>query len=140
LARFGEETARIAHAACPKGNPYLYMRDLLGTLYDDQLFAALFPPQGQPALARLSPSPDHHHAICAIRLADRQAAEAVRMRIDWKYALHVELSHPGFDYSVLCSWSARLLVGHAERLLFETMLDQFKTHGLRDPRVGTNAP
>ena len=46
-----EETARIAHAACPKGNPYLQMRDLLGTLYDDQLFAALFPPQGQPALA-----------------------------------------------------------------------------------------
>ncbi len=46
-----EETARIAHAACPKGNPYLHMRDLLGTLYDDQLFADLFPPQGQPALA-----------------------------------------------------------------------------------------
>ena len=40
-----EETARIAHAACPKGNPYLHMRDLLGTLYDDQLFATLFPPQ-----------------------------------------------------------------------------------------------
>lgn len=46
-----EETARITHAACPKGNPYLQMRDLLGTIYDDQLFAALFPPQGQPALA-----------------------------------------------------------------------------------------
>ena len=45
-----EETARSAHAACPKGNPYLQMRDLLGTVYDDQLFAALFPPQGQPAL------------------------------------------------------------------------------------------
>jgi len=39
-----EETARIAHAACPKGNPYLHMRDLLGTVYDDQLFAALFSP------------------------------------------------------------------------------------------------
>ena len=46
-----EETARIAHAACPKGNPYLQMRDLLGTLYDDQLFTVLFPPHGQPALA-----------------------------------------------------------------------------------------
>jgi transposase len=46
-----EETARIAHAACPKGNPYLHMRDLLGTLYDDQLFTALFPLHGQPALA-----------------------------------------------------------------------------------------
>jgi len=84
-----EETARIAHAACPKGNPYLHMRDLLGTLYDDQLFAALFPPQGQPALARLSPGPDHHHALCRRLIgSDRQAAEAVRIRIDWKYALN----------------------------------------------------
>ena len=129
-----EETARIAHAACPKGNPYLQMRDLLGTLYDDQLFAALFPPQGQPALARLAPSPGQHHAVCAIRLSDRQAAEAVRIRIDWKYALNLELSHPSYDFSVLCSWRARLLVGHAEQLLFETMLDQFKTHGLLKAR------
>ena len=128
-----EETARIAHAACPKGNPYLQMRDLLGTLYDDQVFAALFPPQGQPALApwRL--------ALVSIMqfaegLSDRQAAEAVRMRIDWKYALNLELNHPGFDFSVLCEFRARLLAGHAEQLLFETMLDQFKTHGLLKAR------
>lgn len=63
-------------------------------------------------------------------LSDRQAAEAVRIRIDWKYALNLELSHPGFDFSVLCEFRARLLAGHAERLLFETILDQFKTHGL----------
>jgi transposase len=115
-----EETARIAHAACPKGNPYLQMRDLLGTVYDDQLFACLFPPQGQPALApwRL--------ALVSIMqfaegLSDRQAAEAVRIRIDWKYALNLELSHPGFDFSVLCEFRARLLAGHAEQLLFETI-------------------
>jgi hypothetical protein len=64
----------------------------------------------------------------------------VRIRIDWKYALNLELSDPGFDFSVLCEFRARLLGGHAEQLLFETMLDQFKTHGLRDPRVGANAP
>jgi transposase len=59
-----EETARIAHASCPKGNSYLQMRDLLGTFYDDQLFVALFPPQGQPALApwRLASS-----ALCNLR-------------------------------------------------------------------------
>src|SRR5215472_6846356 len=128
-----EETARIAHAACPKGNPYLQMRDLLGTIYDDQLFAALFPPQGQPALApwRL--------ALVSIMqfaegLSDRQAAEAVRIRIDWKYALNLELSHPGFDFSVLSEFRARLLAGHGEQLLFETMLEQFKTHGLLKAR------
>lgn len=56
------------------------------------------------------------------------------MRIDWKYALNLELSHPGFDFSVLCEFRARLLAGHAEQLLFETMLDQFKTHGLLKAR------
>ncbi len=56
------------------------------------------------------------------------------MRIDWKYALNLELNHPGFDFTVLCSWSARLLAGHAEQLLFETMLDQFNTHGLLKAR------
>src|SRR5258707_7992674 len=52
-----EETARVARAACPKGNPYLAMRDLLGSLYEDRQFVTLFPPQGQPALApwRLAP-------------------------------------------------------------------------------------
>jgi len=67
-------------------------------------------------------------------LSDRQAAEAVRIRSDWKYALNVELNHPGFDFSVLCEFRARLLAGHAEQLLFETMLDQFKTHGLLKAR------
>jgi transposase len=68
------------------------------------------------------------------QLIGSASAEAVRIRIDWKYALHLELSHPGFDFSVLCEFRARLLAGHAEQLLFETMLDQFKTHGLLKAR------
>jgi transposase len=44
-----EETARIARAAFPKGNLYLRLRDELGTLYQDDLFADLFPSRGQPA-------------------------------------------------------------------------------------------
>ena len=46
-----EQTACVARAACPKGNPYLAMRDLLGPLYEDQQFATLFPAHGKPALA-----------------------------------------------------------------------------------------
>jgi transposase len=128
-----EETARVAQAACPKGNPYLAMRDLLGPLYEDQHFAALFPPQGQPAFApwRL--------ALVTIMqfaegLSDRQAAEAVRVRLDWKYALNLELADPGFDFSILCEFRARLLTRGAEQLLFETMLDHFKTRGLLKAR------
>jgi hypothetical protein len=44
-----EETARVARAAFPKGNPYLRMYEELGVIYTDQQFAALFPQRGQPA-------------------------------------------------------------------------------------------
>jgi transposase len=44
-----ELTAQVAHAAFPDGNPYLLLRDHLGTFYDDRRFADLFPTRGQPA-------------------------------------------------------------------------------------------
>ena len=81
-----EETARVARIAFPRGNWYLMMRDELGKLFTDDDFAALFPTRGQPAEApwRL--------ALVTIMpygedVSDRQAAAAVRGRIDWKSAL-----------------------------------------------------
>ena len=59
-----EETARIAHAAYPKGNVYMRMRDVLGTIYEDTLFAHLFPNNGQPAETRFPISLDHGDAVC----------------------------------------------------------------------------
>ena len=44
-----KETVRVATAAFPNCNPYLKMRDELGTLFEDEQFVDLFPPQGQPA-------------------------------------------------------------------------------------------
>jgi transposase len=116
-----EETARVARAACPKGNPYLALRDLLGPRSEDQQFAALFPPHGQPAFApwRLALVPMMQFAE---GLSDRQAAEAVRGRLDGKYALNLELADPGFDCSVLCAFRARRVTRGAEQLLFETIL------------------
>ena len=58
-----EETARIARAAYPKGNIYLQLRDTLGTIYEDDQFADLFPRRGQPAETRLSASPGLCDAI-----------------------------------------------------------------------------
>jgi transposase len=46
-----EETARIAHAAFPNGNPLLTLRDELGIIFSDQSFAHLYPTRGQPAEA-----------------------------------------------------------------------------------------
>ncbi len=124
-----EETVRVARAAFPRGNLYLTMRDQLGTLYEDQNFAALFPTRGRPAEA-----PWQLALVCVFQfiegLSDRQAAEAVRSRIDWKYALSLDLTDPGFDFSVLSKFRVRLIAGSAEMRLLETMLEQFKAQGL----------
>ena len=45
-----EQTARVAHAAFPKGHPYLTLRDHLGTIFQDEDFATLFPAWGYPGL------------------------------------------------------------------------------------------
>jgi len=85
-----EATARGAQAAFPHGHLYVTLRATLGTLFSDAAFAALFPPCGQPAL---SPWRLALVTIMQFRetLADRQAADAVRARIDWKYLLGVDV-------------------------------------------------
>ncbi len=78
-----EETVRVAHAAYPKGNVYMRVRDELGVIYDDHSFAPLFAQCGQPAEA-----PWRLLLISVMQfaegLSDRQAADAVRGRLDWK--------------------------------------------------------
>ena len=124
-----DETARVAHAAFPRGNTYLRLREELGPLYEDRDFAALFPKSGQPGL-----SPALLATVTLMQflenLSDRQAADAVRARIDWKYALGLELTDPGFDFSVLSEIRARLVAGSAEQLLLDTMLERFRARGL----------
>jgi transposase len=129
IAPIPEQTARVAHAAFPKGHPYLTLRDHLGTIFQDEDFAALFPAWGYPGL------PPWRLALVTImqfreHLADRQAAEAVRARIDWKYLLGLELTDPGFDFSVLSEFRARLLAGSAGELLLDKLLERCRTMGL----------
>ena len=133
IAPVPEETARVAHAAFPKGHPYLTFRDALGTIFQDEDFAALFPLWGQPGL------PPWRLAFVTIMqfretLADRQAAEAVRARIDWKYLLSLELTDPGFDFSVLSEFRDRLLAGSAEELLLDKLLERCQGLGLLKAR------
>src|ERR671915_756317 len=128
-----DDTARVARAAFPKGNPYLTLRDQLGAIFQDEDFAALFPACGQPGL---SPWRLALVTIMQFRetLADRQAAEAVRARIDWKYLRGLELTDPGFDFSVLSEFRDRLLAGHQEALLLEKLLEQCCARGLLKAR------
>jgi len=109
------ETRQVAQAAFPKGNLYMRMRDELGVLYSDDRFTDLFPERGQPAespgrLALVTIMP------FAEGLSDRQAADAVRARIDWKYALGLELTDSGFDFSVLSRFRSRPLGVHAANM------------------------
>lgn len=128
-----EQTVQVAQAVFPQGNPYLTLRDELGPLFRDEQFAALYAVRGQPAEApwRLALATLMQFAE---GLTDRQAADAVRSRIDWKYALGLALCDPGFHYSVLCEFRSRLLAGQDEQLLFEQVLQVAKHHGLLKER------
>jgi transposase len=63
------------------------------------------------------------------RLPDRQAADAVRSRLDWKYALSLELSDPGFDHTVLSEFRTRLVQRGAVQRLLDVLLEQCKACG-----------
>lgn len=128
-----EETQRVAYAAFPKGNIYLRMRDEIGTMFDDPMFSPVFPTRGQPAEC-----PWRLALVTVMQfvegLSDRQAAEAVRSRIDWKYALSLELTDPGGDASVLCEFRARLIAGGMEQTLLQAMLVRLKERDLLKAR------
>ena len=128
-----DDTARIARAAFPRGNPYLLLRDRLGPVFDDAGFADLYPRRGQPGY-----TPWRLALVTLLQfregLSDRQAAEAVRARIDWKYLLALDLADAGFDHTVLCEFRARLLAGDASERLLARMLDVAHEAGLLKAR------
>ena len=123
------DTERIAHAALPHDNLCLAMRDHIGMIYRDSQFQALFATRGQPAEC-----PWRLALVCILQfaenLSDRQAANAVRTRIDWKYLLSLSLEDTGFHYSVLSEFRSRLVNGEGKHCLFEALLNHLKASGL----------
>jgi transposase len=105
------------------------MRDELGPIFADERFRKLYSQLGQTAEApwRLALVTLMQFAE---NLTDRQRANAVRSRIDWKYVLGLELSDQGFHYSVLSEFRSRLIQGQDEPLLFEAILGLIKERGL----------
>ncbi len=63
-------------------------------------------------------------------LTDRQAAEAVRTRIDWKYALGLDLADPGFDDSILSEFRARVVGGGLDQVVLDALLERLAAGGL----------
>jgi transposase len=124
-----ELTARMARASNPAGTTAMWVRDRLDGLWDDEDFAAWYPRDGRPGI-----SPAQLATVSVLQfllgLSDREAAEAVRCRIDFKYALGLDLDDPGFHHSVLGDFRDRLLEeGRADRLL-DLALARLKEAGL----------
>ncbi|MET8038119.1 IS1182 family transposase [Streptomyces sp. NPDC005345] len=105
------------------------MRDRLDGLWCDEDFVNWYPRDGRPGL-----SPAQLATVCVLQfvlgLSDRQAAEAVRCRIDFKYALAMELDDPGFHHSVLADFRDRLAEGDRADGLLDLALARLKEAGL----------
>jgi transposase len=124
-----EDTARVARAIFPEGNLVMRMYDELDMLFHDSDFADIFALQGQPA-----ESPVRLALVTLLQfwqgLTDRQAADAVRTRIDWKYLLCLELTDLGFHHTVLSEFRGRLVLHGAERRVFDAILSLAQDQGL----------
>ena len=123
------ETTRVARRAFRKGTLAIRARDELGSWCDDEDFAAAYGVRGRPGI-----SPAQLAMVTVLQftenLTDRQAADAVRGRLDWKYCLGLELGDDGFDFSVLSEFRGRLVAGGAERAVFDLLLGQLRGRGL----------
>src|SRR5205809_3149868 len=123
-----ELTRQFAHTSFPKGTLAMDLRDALGSIYEDADFAQLFPRRGRAAQA-----PWRLALVTVLQalenLSDRQAAEMVRARLDWKYALSLPLDDEGFDASILTDFRQRLLDHEAQDLLLEPILQICREQG-----------
>lgn len=123
------ETARVAGVVFPDGCLAMRARDALGSVFTDAEFAVVFSRRGQPAI-----SPALLALVSVLQfaegLSDRQAAHAVRARIDWKYASGLELADQGFDYSVLSEFRSRLVGGGLEQRVLDAVLEAIARAGL----------
>ncbi|MFJ2721374.1 transposase [Streptomyces sp. NPDC087437] len=130
--RSGEQvpalTAQIARASNPGGTTAMWVRDRLDGLWADEDFAGWYPRDGRPGI-----SPAQLATVCVLQfllgLSDRQAAEAVRCRIDFKYALALELDDPGFHHSVLADFRERLARDDRADRLLDLALARLKEAG-----------
>ena len=124
-----ELTARVVRAAFPGGTLAIRIREALGPLFTDEDFAAAFPRLGRPAV-----SPGALALVSVLQyaegLSDRQAADQVRARLDWKFLLALELDDPGFDFTILGDFRSRLIEHGLDERVLEAVLARLSDAGL----------
>jgi transposase len=120
------ETLRVTRAAFPRGNLCMQIRDVLETVCADARYDSLFSWRGRQAEA-----PWRLVLVLLLQfaegLSDRQAAEAVRGRLDWKYLLGLELADPGFNAALLSHFSTHLTPRAPEQHFLDAVLTACQT-------------
>jgi transposase len=128
-----EDIRAIGEEVLRPGDPYRVIGERLAELVDDAQFASLYEPTGRAAVW-----PSVLALVTLFQfledLPDREAARAVVVRLDWKYALHLPLGYPGFDFSCLSYFRRRLLEHDESRLVFETVLARVRALGFLQKR------
>lgn len=128
-----QETEKVGKAILKEESPYRLIGERLFERFHEQDYADLYSPEGKPGI---SPVVLAFVTVFQFmeKLPDRQAAESLRMRMDWKYALRLSLAYEGFDYSVLSEFRDRLLEHEAEGRVFEQLVGEFRAMGLIQER------
>jgi transposase len=128
LAEMPADIAAVGQTLLPESNPYRVIGDHLADVLDDAHFADLYDTTGRAAI-----SPSLLALVTLFQfmenIPDREAAEQVVVRLDWKYALHLPVTYAGFDFSCLCYFRRRLLEHAQERLVFEQILGKIQALG-----------
>jgi transposase len=128
------DTGELGRALLRADDPYRVLGERLADVVRDEDFAGLYEPTGRAAL-----SPAMLALVTVFQflegVPDRQAARAVAVRLDWKYALHLPLGYRGFDFTCLHYFRPRVLDGGRETLLFEAVLARARALGFLKTRT-----
>jgi transposase len=128
------DTAAVGRVILSQDNAYRQIGDRFDQLLpQESVFTPMYANTGRGAISPLL------LALVTVfqmleKVPDRVAAEMVRTRIDWKYALHLPLLYKGFHFTDLYAFRVRLLEHGQERLVFDQILARLKALGLIKPR------
>jgi transposase len=123
-----EDTDQIGKMLLEDNDPYRLIGEQFFEKWYVEEFADLYSSEGKPGYSPVI------LAFVSIfqfmeRLADRQAAQALRMRLDWKYALHLPLEDTGFDFRVLSEFRDRLMDGRRKSGYLKSLWKKFEHWG-----------
>jgi transposase len=123
-----EDTRQLAQTILKPTNHYRVIAEQAPDVITDDQLAQMYEPTGRIAI-----TPSVLALVTVFQfmecIPDRDAADLVVARIDWKYALHLPLAYTGFDHSDLCNFRKRVLLERDKKLLFKAIVTKLKALG-----------